>query len=435
MEEYRGQIPEQILQTMPGGIAKLALDDILTILYATDTFYSMIRNVTDKTVLKGPSALLRMVYSADIIYVTQQLATQKHRKDNSFSLNFRTLQQDGSIKWVMITGNKTEETYQSGSKNVPVYTCFAVDITSLMISYKKLEQMNDYHRIISELSKDLFFEYEIAADTLTFSEIFHEVFGKDSLISGFRKRLEKAKMIHPDELPAVISIFNSMMNGRKQARFEITLFSKDGNPNLYTCYASIIFDENKNPSKVVGKLSASSSASKETEKQKYKPVLDSATQVCTKESAEIMIRQALTECEADSLSALLVIDIRNYKNLNEIRRSANGENILTAIGRILKGQLRTSDIIGRLSLGEFVIFMKDLHSEKTVFEIADQTCKEIDAIFSYEHAKNGLSASIGIALVKGTQDYQTLYANANTALVMAKKIPTSSFEMFYGTIG
>ncbi|MHB8130212.1 MAG: diguanylate cyclase domain-containing protein [Mobilitalea sp.] len=425
---------ELLLQSAPGGIAKLAFDEMLSILYANDTFYTLIKNVTDKATTKAPLALLQMVYSADIIYVTQQLATQKHRKDDKLNFNFRTLQQDGSFRWVMITGNKTEETYPSGTKAVPVYSCIAMDVTDIMVKYKKLEQTNDYQRVITELSKDLYFEYEIATDTLSFSEIFREVFGKDAVLTGLGKRLEKTKMIHPEELTAVFGIYKSMMSGRKQARFELRLINKEGIPCWYICYASIIFGENKNPYKVVGKLSTINPLRKELEPPVYKPQLDALTNVCTKDSAEILIVEAASKQEADSLSALMLIDIRNYKNINEIRRSINGENILTTIGGLLRNRFRASDIIGRVGLSEFVVYVKNIHSDKTVYDKAEQICKSIEALYSYEHTKNGITVNIGITLQRGEQEYQTLMANANTALVLAKKGVTSSFEVFNGAI-
>lgn len=434
MEDINRQEFEELLQTAPGGIAKLAFDDMLTILYATDTFYSLIKKVTDKVNTKAPLALLGIVYSADIIYVTQQLANQKRKNSNMININFRTLQQDGSFKWVMITGNKTEETYQSGSKSVPVYSCIAMDITSHMVNYKKLEQTNDYHRTISDLAKDLFFEYVIATDTVSFSELFSEIFGRDSTLTGFRKRLEKTKMVHPDELPAVFAIFNSMMSGRKQVRFELRLLTKDGIPNWYICYASIIFDENRNPYKVVGKLSTTNHIEKETEKPVSAPSIDSLTQVCTKESSELLIKDACAKQEDASLSALILIDIRNYKNINEVKKSINSENILAYVGKQLQNHFRTSDIIGRLGLNEFVAYMRNVQSDNAVYDIAEQLCKAIEAVYPYSYTKNGISVSIGIAFHKGKQEYQELLANANTALVMAKKVPNSTFEVFSGTL-
>lgn len=430
MDQTNKQQIDQLLITAPGGIAKLAFDDLLTILYATDSFYSLIKSVSDKIIMKAPLALLRIVYSADIIYVTQQLADQKRRKDDMININFRTLQHDGSFRWVMITGSKIEETYLSGVKTVPVYSCIAMDITNLMAGYKKLEQTNDYHNKITELSRDLYFEYEIATDTLSFSELFRELFGKDSVIPGFRKRLEKTKLIHEEELPAIVSIFNSVMSGRKQVRFELRLMNKEGVHIWYICYASIILDENRTPYKVVGKLSTLNVAAKEKERHVIKPSMDTLTDVYTKESTEELIMEEMLNQENSSLSALFIIDVRNYKNLNEVRKSINGENILSVIGKQLKNQFRSNDIIGRTGMNEFVVYMKNLPSDKAAYDKADQLCRIIEANYSYEHTKNGISASIGIALQKGPQEYRSQLANASTALVMAKKLSTSSFEVF-----
>ena len=424
---------DELLQSAPGGFVKLAMDDMLTVLFSSDTFVTMIKNVTDK-VSKGPQQLLRMVYSADVIYVTQQLASQKNRKDNMISFHFRSLQQDGSFKWIMISGNRTQEVHASGTKSVPVYSCIAMDVTDTMVQYKKLEQSVDYSRAITELSKDLFFEYEIATDTLSFSELFREVFGKDSVVTGFRKRLEKTKIIHSEELPAVVGIFNAMMSGRKQVRFELRMIPKDGRPCWYICYASIIYGENRNPHKVVGKLSLINSVENTPAETNYRPTIDSLTGVCTKESAEIMIREVLSKQSADALSAMLLVDLRNYKNINEIRKAINGENILTTVGQRLKKEFRTTDIIGRIGVSEFIIFLRDIPSDHMVYNISDKLCKELESIYSYEHTKNTIAISIGITLLRGEQDFQAMLANTNAALVMAKKVPISSFEVFSGAV-
>ncbi len=426
---------DQLIKSVPGGIARLALDDDLTILFATESFYSLIKNVTDKVNHAVPMALLRIVYSADIIYVTQQLASQKHRKDNLISLNFRTLQPNGSFKWVMISGSRTEEVHQSGNKSVPVYSCIAMDVTDHMISYKKLEQEFDYHRTISELSRELYFVYEIAKDTLSFTELFREVFGRDAEIREFSKKLEKAKIIYSTELPAVIKIFKSMMGGKKQVRFEARLIPKDGIPTWYSCYASIIFDENKNPYRVIGKLATINVKRKELEAAAV-PKLDALTKVCTKDYAEGAIAEAMAKQEPEVLSALLLFDVRNFKGINEILKTVNGENILTTFASFLKSKFRGSDIIGRVSLSEFVVYVKDIFSYRNALEKAELICKESEGLFSFEHNRNGLTISIGIAFMKGEQlEYPTLLANAKTALVMATKNSSTSFEVFYGTVG
>ena len=423
---------EQLLQAIPGGIAKLAMDASLTIVYASETFYSLIKSATVPVSAKTPITLLSILYSADIIYVTQQLATQRGRKDHLINFNFRTLQEDGSFKWVMISGKLTEEVYQVDSEPVPVYACIAVDITEYMIKYKKLEQTNDYMRAITEMSKDLFFEYEIANDKLIFTEIFREIFGKDYEISKFRNRLEKSKMVHPDDRPKVIALFNSMMNGKKQVKFELRMIPMDGKLRWYECYASIIFDENKNPYKVVGKISPTCSMNQEDETTP-KLQIDTLTKVYTKASAERLIKEAIIKESPDALSALFLIEVKNYKTINEIIRYVQGEDVLTRIGELLKVHYRSSDIIGRIGLNQFVVYLKDIHSYKNAYDKAERICKEVEEQFSYEHTKSSLTLSIGVAFHKGGQpDYPILLSNAKEAMEAATKTPGCSFEVYQG---
>ena len=425
---------DELLKTVPGGVAKLAFDDMLTILYATDSFYSMISSSKEKVNLGTPVELLRIVFSTDIIYVNHQLAAQRNRKDNLISLNFRTLQQDGHFKWVLITGSKSNEVHSVGGKTVPVYSCIAMDASDQMNLLKQLEQNNEYNRMITDLSKDLPFEYEIATDTLAFSEIFREIFGKDAVMSGFRGKLGKTKLIHPEELPSVIQIFNSMMSGRKQARFEVRLIPKDGIPCWYICYASIIFDENRNPFKVIGKLASVNKSKPSTEETAPKPQLDALTKICNKASTENLISYEISKQETDTLSAFFVLGIRNYKAINELIEQMSGENILKTIAGLLKIHFRSTDVIGRVATDEFVIFMKNVQSDKIVYEKAEQLCIEVEKLYSFEHSKYGLSLSIGIAFSKGNlQSYQMLATNASAALTSAKKEGSSSFEVFLGT--
>ena len=203
----------QMLNALPGGLLRIAFDDELTIIYATDTFYELI-DIDSSKQAKLPKSIFKTVYSADIIFYTQQIAARKQKKDDQFLLFYRVLQKNGSLKWIMINGNKTEEVYQKQSKTYSIYFCMALDVSEHMTNYRRLEQELDYHRAILELSKELFFEYVIATDTLTFSELFREVFGKESEIKSFSKRLENTNLVHNADLPGVIKIYKSNLINR-----------------------------------------------------------------------------------------------------------------------------------------------------------------------------------------------------------------------------
>lgn len=421
---------EETAKDLPCSILKLALDDDLTILTANEEFYNLIDYNRSETL---PKTVFKIVYSTDIIYFTHQVADQKRRKDNRLILFFRVLQKNGSLKWIMISGSKTEENFQLQGKILPVYFCTAADVTSHMTEYKQMEQEIECHRTILELSRELFFEYLIAADTLYFSELFREIFDKEATIKNFSRKLEKTKIIHPDDLPVVISTYKNMMGGKKQAGLEIRLITREGKIAWYLCYASIIYDENKNPCKVVGKMALISKYKdeQETSVSNSKLQIDALTKVYSKDTADRLISQSMSAQNHNSLSALFLCEVQNYKGANELARVLDNENVLAKVASVFKSLLRGTDIIGRTALGEFVIYMKDIGSERSAYDLAEQICREVNNLYSYEFNKNRVFISIGIAFVLGRADYTSALTNAKTALVMAKKNFSSSFEIFY----
>lgn len=433
MSESLSTSLEEMVDSLPCAILKLAMDDELTILSSTNAFFKLIGKEMDKS--SGLSnTILKTVYSADIISYTQQVTAQKKRKDKQFFLTYRVLQKNGSLRWIMISGSKTDDNYQILNKSLPVYLCMAVDITDHMIEYKRTEQELEDHRTLLELSRELFFEYIIATDTLSFSELFREIFGKESKIKDFSKKLEKSKIIHPDDLPELVKTYKSVMYGKKQVRIEFRMIPRGGEVSWYVCYASIIFDENKNPYKVVGKLSSILKAySDNNEISAPKIKLDALTKVYTKETAETMIIDSMSKQDTESLSALLLCEVNNYKGINEIRHALDGVNILTSIAGIFKKLFRRTDVIGRTGIGGFVIYMKDISSETNAYEIAERICKEVNKLYAYDFTK-GVFISVGLVLVKGPSDYSISLANAKTALNLAKKDNGSSFEVFYPSL-
>ena len=112
-------------------------------------------------------------------------------------------------------------------------------------------------------------------------------------------------------------------------------------------------------------------------------------------------------------------------------RLVDGENVLVSIAGIFRRLFRGSDIIGRMGLGDFIICMKDISSDRNAYEKAEAICREVNKLYAYDYNKNGVTISIGVVLVKGQADYSVALANAKTALVMAKKDNTSAFEVFY----
>ena len=143
-----------------------------------------------------------------------------------------------------------------------------------------------------------------------------------------------------------------------------------------------------------------------------------------------MITESISVQKPESVSAFFMCEVRNYKGLNDVAGMMDGENILTSIAGLIKRNFRSTDIIGRMGLGDFVVYMKDITSDRNVYETAEYICREVNRLYNYDFSKNGAVINIGVVFVKGEAEYGTISANAKAALVMAKKESTSSFEVF-----
>ncbi len=161
-----------------------------------------------------------------------------------------------------------------------------------------------------------------------------------------------------------------------------------------------------------------------------KSMRDSLTELYNKTSISNIIDEFLTSDEGRKSShALLMLDIDNFKGINDQYGHATGDKVIIEMSNLLKHYFRETDFIGRIGGDEFVILLKNTHNKQTISHKAEQIC---EAVTNEMHALNcGISISIGISIFpnNGT-DYNTLYINADSALYNSKKIGKNTFSYY-----
>ena len=75
---------------------------------------------------------------------------------------------------------------------------------------------------------------------------------------------------------------------------------------------------------------------------------------------------------------MLVIDVDDFKNINNNYGHTEGDHTLAQIAEILKCEFRSTDVIGRIGGDEFVVFLKDIVSDDIVYEKAGNVCRKIN---------------------------------------------------------
>ena len=131
-------------------------------------------------------------------------------------------------------------------------------------------------------------------------------------------------------------------------------------------------------------------------------------------------------------SALISLDMDNFKAVNDTLGHLSGDELLRQTGRRFKKVIKPQDCVCHIGGDEFLFFIKSSNDKTEVEKMA----KEIIDIFTKPFEINGITvdyvtASMGIALIpQDGNDFQTIYNCADDAMYSAKKIGKSSYKIY-----
>lgn len=132
--------------------------------------------------------------------------------------------------------------------------------------------------------------------------------------------------------------------------------------------------------------------------------MDSLTGACNRRFFLDLAEHERKKCiRLNSALSIMVIDIDDFKIINDTYGHAIGDKALKVFMKICKSSLRESDVIGRLGGEEFAILCSESNKHQTM-EIASRLCKKINeqtSKFEYH-----FTISIGVAEVK--KEFKTI---------------------------
>lgn len=133
--------------------------------------------------------------------------------------------------------------------------------------------------------------------------------------------------------------------------------------------------------------------------------------------------------------SLLLLDIDHFKNINDTYGHAAGDEVLKAVGKLLRESCRVYDVPGRYGGEEFCILLPETHVGNTTI-VAERIRKRLETTqLPCGDATATVTASIGIAGVdsgpnEGVLSPAALIERADRALYSAKHRGRNRIEMF-----
>ncbi|HEY8432064.1 MAG TPA: GGDEF domain-containing protein, partial [Sandaracinaceae bacterium] len=121
----------------------------------------------------------------------------------------------------------------------------------------------------------------------------------------------------------------------------------------------------------------------------------------------------------DSL-ALLLIDIDDFKALNDRLGHAAGDAVLVRIARILNESVRESDVLARYGGEEFVVLAPGTDLEGVAYLAEKVRTAVAEASFGYDTSGKPLRVTVSIGVAQYAGDRREFFDTADRALYRAK---------------
>ncbi|MFN2538146.1 MAG: putative bifunctional diguanylate cyclase/phosphodiesterase [Mycobacteriales bacterium] len=120
-------------------------------------------------------------------------------------------------------------------------------------------------------------------------------------------------------------------------------------------------------------------------------------------------------------TAVLFIDLDNFKDANDAFGHHVGDELLIALSRRLGRQLRYGDALARLGGDEFAIVLTDLHTKEEAKATGERILACLQEAISVGDIRLTAFASLGLAFAEGDATPADLLRNADLAMYEAKR--------------
>jgi diguanylate cyclase (GGDEF)-like protein len=134
--------------------------------------------------------------------------------------------------------------------------------------------------------------------------------------------------------------------------------------------------------------------------------------------------------EDDRRSALLFVDIDDFKVINDRYGHDVGDQVLTGVAIRLQHLLRPGDTVARLSGDEFGVLVEDVTDRRKVHSIAARVIHAFDRPIDTRERAVRVSVSVGVAVRSAAVDADGLIRNADFAMYRAKQSGKGRYRMY-----
>lgn len=294
---------------------------------------------------------------------------------------------------------------------------------------RELAEERIRRKITEDNSDCALWEYEIAAKRYVLSR---KLGGKWSttnmVIENYQEQMHKWGFVHPDDWANFDEFCAAMDRGDEHISYEVRQVS-DESVFVWFRYVGIpVYDKDHKPYKIMGKTMDITEEKKNQELLEQKAERDSLTDLYNKAKMRKLVEKHIRRADAHDEGAFLIIDIDDFKSINDTYGHLYGDEVLIKVANILLISTGLEDYAGRIGGDEFCVFCRGENAGQHAMETAERISQMADRI-----QLSGRRVTLSMGISKYPADaatYEDLYQKADQALYRVKHSGKNAFSVY-----
>lgn len=340
------------------------------------------------------------------------------------------------------TGELSDEIMNAASQSVFVLLIIAVLIFVFFLlretraarqhKYESdlMQQIQQSYQLVTRLSDGVMFEGDYHFDTFTLNDNFSRIFGFSPKIRHISDFLHPDVHVITEDTWKFIAMGKEFMKGSDQAYAEFRVRSDSGDEIWMRVDYMTIYDNQHRPKRLIGKMSNVDSQVRQLTQLETQAERDPLTKLFNRETMKTKTRTFLSQEGLGKHHAFFILDIDNFKQVNDSCGHAAGDVVLVKLADTMRRHFRESDILARLGGDEFVLLMKDVGNDAMLYAKASELLEGIHGLTEECNFGTEISCSIGISLFdRDGKTFDELYKKADAALYSVKSSGKNQFKI------
>ena len=281
---------------------------------------------------------------------------------------------------------------------------------------------------LSEFKDTLIFEYDCRTDSMEFTSNALETLDlKGTRLERITDGSGCFPVFHPDDIGNVGRALRGTVNmiPDQIEHDRIRMKKRDGEYSWYRGQYKAVFSPEGKAIRLIGTLTDISAQIDREQELRHQAQQDPLTDVYNRAGVKLINARL----EQISRGILFMLDLDDFKFINDTYGHAAGDKVLVAMGQILKDIFRTDDIVARVGGDEFVAFLSGSDNASMAQEKAQELLDRVREL-KLEGIDTQISVSIGIASAPTYgRTFESLSASADEAMYEIKNGGKGGFAL------